>query len=249
MEPKPLTELSLRGRTALVTGGARRVGAVISERLAALGARIVIHHHTSSEEADDLARRLGASEARLESADLTDRAEVTALFDRLALADWLPDILVNSASEFLPSRSDAVDFDVWDRTLALNLTAPYQMTMEASRRLDGRPGDVVNIADVWGSRPLRRYVAYSVSKAGLLMLTQSLAQVLAPVVRVNAVAPGPVLLPDYYDEERRDRALRNTLLKREGSAADVANAVAFLVAGTTYATGSVITIDGGRSAM
>lgn len=251
MEPTPLRSATLSGRTALVTGGARRVGAVILERLTDLGARGIVHHHTSARDADALVGRLRAAgaDARAAQADLRDRRAVTSLFDTLASDGWTPDIVVNSASRFDASATSGADFAVWDDTLALNVTAPYQIAMEAADRLGDRTGDIVNIADVWGLRPLRRYVAYSVSKAGLVMLTKSLAQILAPRIRVNAVAPGPVMLPEAYDEAQRDRAIRNTLLGREGSAADVANAVAFLVAGTTYATGSVVTVDGGRNAM
>ncbi len=239
----------LSGRTALVTGAARRVGAVIARALSRRGARLAIHHLRSASEASRLVAELewGGGQARAFRADLSEPTEIARLFDDLEDASLLPDIVVNSAAIFEPSPLDRPDLEGWHRTLAINLTAPYLVSMHAARRLPRGSGDIVMIADVWGMRPLAGHVAYSTSKAGLIMLTRALARALAPTVRVNAIAPGPVLLPDGHDEADRKRAVSRTLLGREGRPEDVAQAVLFLVSATDYVTGTVLTIDGGRS--
>jgi len=239
----------LFGRTALVTGAAIRVGAEIARSLAAAGARVAIHFDTSSDAARARVEEIRSSggDAKAFRADLSRSDEISTLVDALDAADYRPDILVNSAALFEPTPTDEPDLDGWQRTLAVNLTAPYQLSMLIAPRMPETGGDIVNIADVWGMRPLGSHIAYSTSKAGLIMLTRALSRALAPRVRVNAVAPGPVLLPDDMSDRDRDRALARTLLGREGSASDVAKAVLFLVATTDYATGSVLTIDGGRS--
>ena len=238
----------LGGRAALVTGGAVRVGAEIVRALAGAGSRVAIHHRRSRRAAEDLAGEIGRAggAATVVEADLASAVEIATLFDELDRQGFVPDIVVNSASNFFPSPLDRPDLPGWEEAMAVNLTAPYLVAMHAVARLGDREGDIINIADVYGMRPMRRYIAYSVSKAGLVMLTRSLAQSLAPRIRVNAVAPGPVLLPETYTVEERERAVRRTLLGREGSPADVAGAVLFLLTGTRYATGSVITVDGGR---
>jgi pteridine reductase len=244
--------VDLKGRTALVTGGARRVGAAIARTLHAAGARIVLHYRESSGEASTLARELArdGDPAATVRADLARPDEIDAMFATLDAASILPDIVVNSASNFLVAPGDRVDLDVWHASMDVNLRAPYLVSLRAAERWERAAlerADVVNITDVWGVRPVMERTAYCVSKAGLIMLTKSLARELAPRVRVNAVSPGPVLLPDGFSEEARRRAIRRTVMRREGSPEDVARAVLFLVGGTDYATGSVLTVDGGRS--
>jgi pteridine reductase len=253
---KAFLGVDLTGRTALVTGAARRVGAEIARGLAESGARVIVHYRSSESAAASLVEELDRSTpgTALVRADLARPEEIERLMGELNASGLRPDILVNSASTFEPTPvGEPVGEpggDGWQATLAINLTAPYLLAMHLVSALDaGQSGDVVNVADVWGERPLGGHLAYSVSKSGLLMLTRGLARELAPRIRVNAVNPGPVLLPESYDAGQRRRALRRTLLGREGSARDVANAVLFLVGGTDYATGSVVTVDGGRSVM
>jgi len=239
----------LKGRTALVTGGGKRVGASIARALAQRGARVAIHYLSSITDASALCRELGQAggEAIAVRADLASGEEIENLYGELAARSFLPDILVNSASIFEPTPDDRADPAGWRRMLAINLTAPYLLSMIAAERMKLSGGDIIMIADVWGMRPLGGHSAYSTSKAGLIMLTKALARELSPTIRVNAIAPGPVLLPDDMDESGRRRALARTPLGREGTPEDVASAVIFLLSGTTYATGSVLTIDGGRS--
>lgn len=242
----------LTGRTALVTGSARRVGAVIARTLHASGARIILHYHRSRAEAESLARDLphDGAPALVLGADLAEPSEIEAMFAALDRAHVVPDILVNSAANFLTSPPDRADLDVWQASIDVNLRAPYLVTMLAverwARQAPAR-ADVVNITDVWGERPAAGRTAYCVSKAGLIMLTKSLARELGALARVNGVSPGPVLMPEAYDERARARAVRRTVLRREGRPEDIAQAVVFLVGGTDYATGSIVTVDGGRS--
>lgn len=245
--------VDLTGRTALVTGGARRVGAVIATALHAAGARIVLHYRHSATEATVLAAELATdgAPALTVAADLAEPAEIDGMFAALDVSGVLPDIVVNSASNFLVSPADRADLDVWQASIDVNLRAPYLVSMAAAERWarsDLARADIVNITDVWGERPAKGRTAYGVSKAGLIMLTKSLARELAPRVHVNGVSPGPVLFAESYGEEERRRAVRRTVLKREGRPEDVAGAVLFLV-GSDYATGSVVTVDGGRSIM
>jgi pteridine reductase len=251
VEAEKSSTRALAGRTALVTGAAVRVGAEIARRLARAGARVAIHFNTSGDAAERLVREIreAGGDARPFQANLARTDEIESLFQQLDADHILPDILVNSAACFDPSPTDRPDLDGWRRTLDINLTAPYLLAMLAAPKMPAHGGDIVNIADVWGLRPLGSHMAYSTSKAGLIMLTRALARAFAPRIRVNAIAPGPVLLPETMSDRERERALARTLLMREGRAADVAEAVHFLVAATDYATGSVLTIDGGRSAV
>ena len=242
----------LHGRTALVTGAGRRVGAVIARTLHAAGASVVIHHHTSGEAAARLAAELDGAgpPARTVAADLSRPDAIDAMLSSLDSLGAFPDLIVNSASNFLTSPSDRADLDVWEASIDVNLRAPYLVTMGAvARWARAKPprADVVNVTDVWGERPAKGRTAYCVSKAGLIMLTKSLSRELGPDVRVNGVSPGPVLMPADYPEEARARAVRRTVMKREGRPEDVAEAVLFLVARTDFATGSILTVDGGRS--
>jgi len=241
----------LAGQTALVTGGARRVGAEIVRHLHAAGARVGIHCHRSQTEAHALAAELNAlrpDSAAVFTADLlhTDAlpafvAAVTARFGGL-------DILVNNASSFYPTPFGELSQSQWDDLVGSNLKAPLFLAQAAADPLRRARGLIVNIADIHGLRPLPGYIIYSTAKAALLHLTRALARELAPEVRVNGIAPGPVLWPESgTDAAQKQAIIDSTLLQRAGTPADVARAVRFFAADAPYIPGQVLAVDGGRS--
>ncbi len=241
----------LAGKAALITGAARRVGAAIARALHAAGAAVVLHYRSSAEEAAALARDL--SEARPGSAvlaqcDLLDAAAVKALADTATAAFGGLDILVNNASSFYPTPLGDIDEDDWNDLIGTNLKAPLFLSQAAASALRERSGLIVNLADIHGMRPLRRHPVYSVAKAGLIMLTRSLARELGPRVRVNAIAPGPVMWPEgCVDDALREKIVDRTALKRIGSPEDVARAVLFFACEAPFVTGQILAVDGGRS--
>jgi pteridine reductase len=244
-----MASLDLHGRAALVTGGGTRVGAAIVRALAAAGCDALIHYGKNDAGARAVAEdveRLG-QRATLLQADLTDRAQIARLVERALAAAGRVDVLVHNAANFERTPPGELSADAWDRALALNVTAPYLLTLALAPALRRARGSVVAITCLSAERPWKSYIPYSASKAALANLVQGLALSLAPEVRVNAVAPGTVLPPADYDEERLARIRERIPLGRIGAAEDVARAVVFL-AENDYVTGQTITVDGGRSA-
>ena len=235
----------------LITGAARRVGATIARTLQAAGANVMIHYNKSKAEANALAHELNSlrgGSVALVSGDLLDIRKLDELIHATLKTFGQLDVLINNASTFYPTPVGEIIEDHWDDLLGSNLKAPLFLTQAAAPALRKTAGLVLNIADIHGMRPLRRYTTYSVAKAGLIMLTKSLARELGPQVRVNAICPGPVMWP----EDRTDRALQKkiverTQLKRPGTPEDVARAALFLCADAPYVTGQVLAVDGGRS--
>jgi pteridine reductase len=241
----------LAGKAALVTGAARRVGAAIAQALHAAGASVVLHYRSSAEEAAALAQQLNdlrPGSAALAQCDLLDAGALAAMAHTAATAFGGLDILVNNASSFYPTPLGDIDEDDWNDLIGTNLKAPLFLAQAAAATLRERGGLIVNLADIHGMRPLRRHPVYCVAKAGLIMLTKSLARELGPQVRVNAIAPGPVMWPeDGVDEALRAKIIDRTALKRIGSAADVARAVLFFASAAPFVTGQILAVDGGRS--
>ena len=241
----------LAGKAALITGAARRVGATIARALHAAGVSVVLHYRSSAEEADALARELNGirpGSATLAQCDLLDGTAVKELAQAATTAFGGLDILVNNASSFYPTPVGDIDEDDWNDLIGTNLKAPLFLAQAASPALRERGGLIVNLADIHGMRPLRRHPVYCVAKAGLIMLTKSLARELGPRVRVNAIAPGPVMWPeDGVDEALRAEIIDRTALKRIGSAEDVARAVLFFASEAPFVTGQILAVDGGRS--
>jgi pteridine reductase len=243
----------MQGKVVLVTGGARRVGAAICRRLHASGAQVAIHFRSSLQQAQQLRSEL--NELRTESAAIFHaellaqqslQEMVSQVIDRFGRLD----ALVNNASSFYATPLPQVEEAQWDDLLGTNLRAPLFLAQAAADELRRRHGCIVNIADIHAERPMHGHVLYNVAKAGLVALTRSLAQELAPQVRVNAVAPGVILWPEsdaWQDEDQRRRIVAHTLLKREGEPDDIARTVAFLIGDAPYITGQVIAVDGGRS--
>lgn len=243
-----MPSIDLHGRVALVTGGGCRVGAEIVRALAAAGCDVLIHFKGSLEGAASVAAdvsRIGRGVTLLQ-ADLTDRGALARLADQALAAAGRLDVLVHSAGIFERTPPGDPAPEVWDRTFALNVTAPYLLTTALAPALRATHGSVVAVTCLSARRPWKSYVPYSASKAALENLVQGLALALAPEVRVNAVAPGTVLAPADYDEEKLTRIRTRVPLARLGEAADVARAVVFL-ASNDYLTGETIAVDGGRS--
>jgi len=242
---------ALAGKTVLITGAARRVGAGIARALHRAGARLVLHYRSSAEDAARLAAELNAARPDsvvLAECNLLDTAQLATLPQRAREAFGGLDVLVNNASTFYPTPvGDITEID-WDDLMGTNLRAPLFLAQAAAPLLHERSGLIINIADIHGMRPLRRYPVYSVAKAGLIMLTRALARELGPHVRVNAVAPGPVLWPeDGLDTALQKEITSRTSLKRIGSPEDVARACLFFASEAPYVTGQILAVDGGRS--
>jgi pteridine reductase len=246
----PPTE-TLTGRTALVTGAARRIGAAIARRLHAAGANVAIHFHASGREAAELSDDLNAirdGSAKSFGADLTNVAELEPLVG--GVAEWRGrlDILVNNASTFYPTPLGQITPAHWEDLVGTNLRAPLFLSQAAWPHLKRQSGAIVNIVDIHSQRPLRSHAVYGAAKAGLAMLTRALAKEMAPEVRVNGVSPGAILWPEEdLGADTRQTILRQIPLGRVGDPEDIAGCVLYLVRDAAYVTGQVIAIDGGRS--
>jgi NAD(P)-dependent dehydrogenase (short-subunit alcohol dehydrogenase family) len=237
----------LSGKTALVTGGAHRLGQAIVLALARAGADTVIHYHRSTEAALATADEVLAFGQRASTvkADLGDTWAIQRMFQVVESESGRLDILVNSAAVFESVDFMAMTPEQWDRALDVNLRGPAFCAQAAAHlMLPNGGGHIVNIADVIGLKPWPRFPHHSVAKAGLVMLTQVLAATLAPTIQVNAIAPGPVLKPPGMSEERWQAIGAASLLRRSGQASDVAEAALFLVC-SDYITGEVLVVDGG----
>lgn len=249
--PRPTAPDALRGRTALVTGAARRLGAAIARALHAAGANVVLHYRSSADDARALQRELNAARtasATVAECDLLEVARLPELVHTAADAFGSLDVLVNNASTFYPTPVGDITALDWDDLIGTNLKAPLFLAQAAAPLLKQSHGLIVNLADIHGVRPLRRYPVYSIAKAGLIMLTHSLARELGPAVRVNAIAPGPILWPkDGIDTALQKEIIDRTALKRSGSPEDVARACVFFATEAPYVTGQVLAVDGGRS--
>ncbi len=241
----------LEDKTVLVTGAARRVGAALARGFHAAGANVVLHYRSSAEDAAELAGELEAARhgsIATVQCDLLDISRFTPLIEATTGAFGQLDILVNNASSFYPTPMGEITEGQWDDLVGSNLKAPLFLAQAAASALRVSHGLIINIADIHGMRPLRHYPVYSVAKAGLIMLTKALARELAPHVRVNAIAPGPVMWPeDGADKELQAKILERTLLRRAGSPEDVTRTALFFATEAPYVTGQIVAVDGGRS--
>jgi len=246
-----LTGAPLAGQTALVTGGARRVGAAIVRSLHQAGAAVAIHCRHSTAEAAALAAELcraRAGSAAVFRADLLEDEALHALVAGTCARFGGLQILVNNASSFYATPFGAVSAGSWTDLMGTNLRAPLFLSQAAATPLRQAGGLIVNIIDIHGLRALPDYIVYSTAKAALLHLTRALARELAPQVRVNGIAPGPVLWPESgLDAARRQQIMARTPLGAIGSPADVARAVRFFATDAPFVTGQILAVDGGRS--
>ena len=243
---------SLAGKTVLITGGAKRVGAEIARELHAAGANLVIHYRKSSKEAEALAEELNGTRgksAAIVPGELLEVEKLPVLVELAVRSFGALDVLINNASTFYPTKIGEITPQAWDDLLGTNLKVPTFLSQAAAPALRKTRGLIINIVDIHALRPLRDHTVYCTAKAGLHMLTRSLAKELGPEVRVNGIAPGPILWPSGQQEDKAKQAkiIERTILKRMGSPSDIAQTVLFLAAHAPYITGQIIAVDGGRS--
>ena len=234
----------------LITGAAHRIGATTAKLLHQQGMNIVLHYRSSREAAkklQDELNKLRENSVILIQTDLHNTSGLPTLVEEAVKAWGRLDVLVNNASSFYPTKiGEATEAD-WDDLLGSNLKAPFFLSQAAAPHLKKHAGCIVNIVDIHAERPLKTYTIYSMAKAGLAMMTKSLACELGPEVRVNAVAPGAILWPENIDEVAKQRIVSKTFLKRQGEPNDIARAILFLIREANYMTGQILAVDGGRS--
>ncbi len=242
---------NLDNKVALVTGAARRIGAAIARKLHGDGARVAIHYRGSAADAEALTKELNGLRTDSAAAFQLNLQSIDDLPGLVAnVADWGGglDILVNNASSFYPTPPGEITVDQWDDLIGSNLKAPLFLAQAAISELKKSRGVIINIVDIHAQRPLRNHAVYGAAKAGLAMLTRSLAKDLAPDIRVNGVSPGAILWPeDNMSEATKKSILAQIPLGRSGSPDDIANCVLYLARDASYVTGQIIAVDGGRS--
>ncbi|MDH5359700.1 MAG: pteridine reductase [Gammaproteobacteria bacterium] len=241
----------MTNKVALITGAAHRIGATVARTLHAQGINIVIHYRSSRKGAKALQDELQAQRADsviLVQADLLEIDKLPSLVKEAHKAWGRLDVLINNASTFYPTEVGKVDESIWNDLMGSNLKAPFFLAQAAAPMLKQSHGCIVNIVDIHAERPLKQHPVYSMAKAGLAMMTKSLAGELGPEVRVNGVAPGAILWPENdMDEVTKQRIVSRTFLKRQGEAMDIARTIKFLIEDAPYISGQIIAVDGGRS--
>ncbi|CEN55235.1 pteridine reductase [Candidatus Methylopumilus turicensis] len=244
---------SLQNKVILITGGAKRVGASICRLLHANGANLMIHYRSSVNEARALQAELNLqrpNSVAIIQGDLLNLSILPSLVQESIQHFGRLDVLINNASSYYPTEIGDIKDEQWQDLMGSNLKAPLFLAQAAADELRKQHGCIINITDMHVERPKKGYIIYSVAKAGLVTLTKSLAHEFSPDVRVNAVAPGPVMWPEdnpQFDELYRQRVISQTLLKRIGEPNDIAKAVKFLIQDAPFITGQIIAVDGGRS--
>ncbi len=240
--------MELEGKVALVTGAAKRLGRRLALALAERGAEVAVHYHASEREAQELLAQLKRAGGKpiAVPGDLSQAADVARIVEAAMQAFGRIEILVNSAAIFYRTPFATLTEADWDRVLGVNLKGPFLLCRRVGEIMlrQGR-GKILNLADIGGMKVWAEYLPYSVSKAGLIALTQGLAKALAPAVQVNAIAPGTVLLPEGTPPEERERAIRRIPLARLGSPEDIVRAAVYLLE-SDFVTGEVLTVDGGQ---
>ena len=242
---------TLVNKVALITGGARRLGAEIARALHNEGMNLLLHYHTSVTEARELQESLNLVRAEsvvLVGSDLLNLAKLERMIEHTVTTFGRLDVLVNNASSFYPTPLGKTTEEQWHDLIGTNLKAPFFLAQAAASALAESRGCIVNQVDIYAERPLRGYPVYSVAKAGLAALTRTLARELSPHVRVNGIAPGAVLWPENdTDEIAQQRLISSTPLKRVGHPKEVASALVYLVRDAAFVNGQILTVDGGRS--
>lgn len=233
---------------ALITGGARRIGAAIAQALHAVQYRVLIHYRHSYQEAAQLCAQLNtvrADSAAMVQADFAEFATLEPCIQAV-VAQWgRLDVIVNNASSFFPTTVGETTLEQWQQLMASNLLAPYFLVQAALPALLVSQGRVINITDIHGERPLKGYAVYSAAKAGLMMLTKALARELGPTIQVNAIAPGPTLWAEHQTKAMQPAVVARSVLKRMTAVEDITRAVLFLLQQTSM-TGEIIHLDCGR---
>lgn len=240
----------LSNKVVLISGAAHRLGATTARMLHGEGMNILLHYRHSRDAAEALQTELNdirPDSIKLLQADLHDTPSLPGLIEEAVNAWDRLDVLINNASSFYPTPIGSVTEAQWDDLIGSNLKAPLFLSQAAAPYLRQHQGCIVSIVDIHAERPLKEFPVYSMAKAGLVMLTKSLACELGPEVRVNAVAPGAILWPENLGEAEKEKIISRTFLKRQGAPDDIARAILYLVRDAGYVSGQVITVDGGRS--
>lgn len=238
-------------KTALITGSAKRVGAVTTQTLHQAGYNVIIHCRLSRQAADALAAKLNLTRpdsAKVIQGDLNNETIYNSLIEQAYLCWNRLDVLVNNASSFFPTPVGSITLDDWNNLVNSNMKAPLFLSQAAAPYLKQVNGCIVNMVDVHAQRPMKEHTVYCAAKAGLAMITLSLAKELGPEIRVNGVAPGAILWPENdMPEHTKNLILERTALKKPGQPIDIAKTILFLVRDADYITGQIIAVDGGRS--
>lgn len=240
-------------KVVLITGAAKRVGAVVARKLHAQGMNIAVHYRSSANDAQALCAALNQERAHSAialPADLNDTSHLPKLVDATVAEFGRLDVLINNASSFYPTPIGKATEQNWNDLIGSNVKAPFFLAQAAAPHLTKTNGCIINMVDIHAQQPLKNFTVYCIAKAGLVMLTKSLAKELGPHIRVNAIAPGPVLWPDNdpeFDKSLHEKVISRTALKRSGSPDDIANTALFLIQYANYVTGQIIAVDGGRS--
>jgi pteridine reductase len=241
----------LNNKCVLITGAAKRLGAAIARCAHLHGANIVIHYRSSRAQADVLCAELNATRAKSAvalQADLLDTQSHPKLIHETIAAFGRLDVLVNNASTFYPTPMGSITEEQWKDLMGTNLKAPLFLAQAATAELRKSHGLILNMIDIHAQRPLPDHPVYGVAKAGLVMLTKSLARELGPEIRVNGIAPGPVLWPERdLDQALKAEIISKTALKRSGSSEDIARTALFFMQDAAFITGQILAVDGGRS--
>lgn len=237
-------------KVALITGAAQRIGAATARCLHAKGINIVIHCRNREQEAKQLQAELLArrkNSAIIVNAELGDIKCLDGLIEQVVRPWGRLDIIINNAATFFPTPIGEVTENQWECLFGSNLKAPFFLSQAALPYLREHAGCIINLIDIYGERPLKEYALYCMTKAGLLMLTKSLALEFGPEVRVNGISPGAILWPQDMHADSKQKIISKTCLQRKGETGDIANAILFLIQDGSYITGQVISVDGGRS--
>lgn len=241
--------MDLRGRAALVTGAGHRVGRAIAIALGGRGMRIGVHYNAAAEGAEETLRQVRAAggDGFVIGGDLTEPDAPAELIRAVSSQFGGLDVLVNSAAVMLRTPFGEITAKQWDDVMALNHRAPFFLAQAAAPHLRKARGVIVNIADLAAFETWPGYLPHGISKSGVVYMTRALARILAPEVRVAAVAPGTVLLPENWDAASAEHLRQTTPLERNGSPSDVTATVLFII-DSEYLTGETIIVDGGRHA-
>lgn len=242
--------MQLTGKTVLVTGAGKRIGREIALALARRGANIVVHYNSSAAEARDVVGQIKALgvKAVAVKADQSKAAQVRTAVAKAIQYMGAIDVLVASAAVYQRTPFSKLTEQDWDFHIDANLKGPFLFSHEIGKHMLARkkPGKIILFADWAALRPYRNYLPYVVSKAGIICMTKALAKELAPKVQVNAIAPGPVLLPPDFTAAETREVIEKTVVKKLGSPQDIVNSVLFLLEGSDFITGHILMVDGGR---
>lgn len=241
----------MNGKVALITGAAKRIGAETARTLHAAGMNIAIHYRSSRQEADELSYELNQqreNSAHVIQGDLDDDSIFGRIVEDAAETWGRLDVLVNNASSFFPTPVGSITLEQYHKLMNSNLKAPLFLSQAAAAFLKETHGCIINMVDIHAFRPMKKHPVYCAAKAGLAMLTQSLARELGPEIRVNGIGPGAIMWPENdMDENTKKFIIERTALKRHGEPRDIAKAILFLVRDADYITGHIVPVDGGRS--